>query len=471
MKPRVANSRAPARSPGIAAGTGWVLGLLLAINLVNYIDRYILAAVEDQIQRDFGSTEAQTGLLATAFLISYMCFAPLFGWLAARYSRWMLVGAGVLLWTIASGATGLATSLGIMLATRVFVGIGEAAYGPVAPTIIADLYPIERRGQVLAWFYIAIPVGSALGYMLGGQVLHLGFSWHWAFFIVVPPGLLLGLWALVMRDRPRQEFVPPASDLLAAAAALECPSLESPPTKFSDFKKLLSIPSYIYNTAGMTAMTFASGGLAFWIPRYLVWRKVHAGLLDPSDSELRRQALTHANWVFGLIVVISGLVATLTGGWLGDRLRSRWPGSYFLVSAWGMLIALPFFLAALFVPFPAAWVMIFITCCGLFFNTGPTNTILANVTQPSIRAAGFALNIFIIHLLGDAISPPLIGKINELFGQPVEAAANSQFDRLLSTNMNAGFAAVSLAIFASGVFWLLGSKHLHSDTRRVEDLG
>jgi MFS family permease len=447
------------------------LGLLLAINLVNYIDRYILAAVEDQIQHDFGSTEAQTGLLATAFLVSYMCFAPLFGWLAGRYSRWMLVGVGVLIWTIASGATGLATGLGIMLATRVFVGIGEAAYGPAAPTIIADLFPVERRGQVLAWFYVAIPVGSALGYMLGGQVLHLGFTWHWAFFIVVPPGLLLGLWALLMRDPRRKKSMPRAEDFLGPAAALEIPALETPPAKFSDYNQLLRIPSYIYNTAGMTAMTFASGGLAFWIPRYLVWRKVHAGLLDPSDRELRRQALTDANWVFGLIVVISGLAATLAGGWVGDKLRSRWPGSYFLVSGWGMLVALPFFLAALFVPFPTAWIMIFITCCGLFFNTGPTNTILANITRPSIRAAGYALNIFIIHLLGDAISPPLIGKINELFGEPLDAASTNHPDRLLSTNMNAGFAVVSVAILASGVFWLLGSKHLERDTGRVEGLG
>src|SRR3954468_14142113 len=126
--PTAANSNVPLRSSGVAAGAHLALGLLLAINLVNYIDRYVLAAVEDQIQHDFGSTEAQTGLLATAFLVSYMCFAPLFGWLAARYSRWMLVGIGVLVWTMASGATGFATGLGIMLATRVFVGIGEAAY-------------------------------------------------------------------------------------------------------------------------------------------------------------------------------------------------------------------------------------------------------------------------------------------------------------------------------------------------------
>jgi MFS transporter, Spinster family, sphingosine-1-phosphate transporter len=470
LKPVVANSKNLLRSPGVVVGARWVLALLLAINLVNYVDRYILAAVEDQIQHDFGSTEAQAGLLATAFLVSYMCFAPLFGWLAGRHSRWTLVGIGVLVWTVASGATGLASGLGIMLVTRIFVGIGEAAYGPVAPTIIADLYPVERRGQVLAWFYVAIPVGSALGYMLGGQVLHLGFTWHWAFFIVVPPGILLGLWALLMRD-PRRRRTPAGSDDISDSAALATAAFETPPAKFSDYKQLLHIPSYIYNTAGMTAMTFASGGLAFWIPRYLVWRKVHAGLLDPADLELRRRALTDANWTFGLIVVVSGLAATLAGGWVGDKLRSRWPGSYFLVSGWGMLVALPFFLAALFLPFPTAWIMIFITCCGLFFNTGPTNTILANVTRPSIRAAGYALNIFIIHLFGDAISPPLIGKINDLFGHPAEIGATNHLDDLLRTNMNAGFAVVSVAIFASGVFWLLGSKHLDTDTRRVEELG
>ncbi len=464
---------------GIVPGARLALGLLLAINLINYIDRYILAAVEDQIQHDFRSTEAQTGLLATAFLVSYMCLAPVFGWLAGRYSRWMLVGIGVLLWSLASGATGLATGIGIMLATRVFVGVGEAAYGPVAPTIIADFYPIERRGQVLAWFYVAIPVGSALGYMLGGQVLHMGLTWHWAFFIVVPPGLVLGVWALLMRE-PLREDVAAARRRGAVVGGLpeQSAEVQPKPAKFHDYKQLLRIPSYVYNTAGMAAMTFAAGGLSFWIPRYLVWRKVHAGLLDPANAELRRAALTDANWTFGLIVVIAGLGATLSGGWLGDKLRDRWPGSYFLVSGYGMVLALPCFLAALFVPFPVAWVLIFLTCCGLFFNTGPSNTILANVTHPSVRAAGYALNIFIIHVLGDAISPPLIGKINTIFGQHVGAVSQAGtaaltsakvVDEIVSTNMNAGFAAVSLVIGLSGVFWILGSKHLARDTQRVLD--
>jgi MFS transporter, Spinster family, sphingosine-1-phosphate transporter len=429
------------------------LCLLLTINLFNYIDRYILAAVVPEVQRDFNASDKVMGLMATAFLLSYMCFAPLFGWLADRYRRWMLIGGAVLVWSLASGATGLAATLTMMFLLRVFVGVGEAAYGPVAPTIIADLYPVARRGQVLAWFYVAIPVGTALGFMLGGRVLAMGFSWHWAFFFVVPPGLLLGVLALLMRDPPREDV-----------AAGQKPQ----PAKLADYKRLLKIPSYLLNTAGMTAMTFAMGGIAFWIPKYLVWRKIQAGQLDPANDLLRKAALTSANDAFGPIIVVTGLVATLGGGWLGDKLRPRWSGSYFLVSGIAMLLAFPLFLLLPITPFPTAWLLIGAVSFCIFFNTGPTNTILANVTHPSIRAAGFALNIFIIHALGDASSPFVIGWINEAFEgkpNPIILAAG-EAGAVFRGNMDAGFMAVSGMILLSGLLWLWGARYLERDTQR-----
>ena len=429
------------------SGARWSLCLLLTINLFNYIDRYILAAVVPEVQRDFNASDKVMGLMATAFLLSYMCFAPLFGWLADRYRRWMLIGGAVLVWSLASGATGLAATLTMMFLLRIFVGVGEAAYGPVAPTIIADMYPVARRGQVLAWFYVAIPVGTALGFLLGGRVLAMGFSWHWAFFFVVPPGLLLGVLALLMRDPPRED--------VAGAAAGE----KRQPARLADYRKLLRIPSYLLNTAGMTAMTFAMGGIAFWIPKYLVWRRIQAGQLDPANELLRKAALTSANDAFGPIIVVTGLVATLSGGWLGDKLRPRWSGSYFLVSGIAMLLAFPLFLLLPITPFPTAWLLIGAVSFCIFFNTGPTNTILANVTHPSIRAAGFALNIFIIHALGDACSPFVIGWINEAFEgkpNPIILAAG-EAGAVFRGNMDAGFMAVSGMIFLSGLFWLWGA--------------
>src|SRR5205823_6687911 len=147
--------------------------------------------------------EGALGSLNLAFMVSYMLAAPLFGFLADRMARWFLVGVGVLLWTAASGASGLAPSFLVLFLTRCFVGIGEAAYGPVAPTVIADLYPVRQRGSMLAWFYVAIPVGSAFGYILGGQVSAWTGDWRWAFYVVVPPGILLGIWCFLMKDPPR----------------------------------------------------------------------------------------------------------------------------------------------------------------------------------------------------------------------------------------------------------------------------
>ena len=409
------------------------VALLLSINLMNYVDRQVLAAVEVKIGEEFAKggqpiDDWQMGLLSTAFLLSYMLASPLFGWFADRTSRWKIVAVGVFVWSLASGASGLAEFYLALLLTRVFVGIGEAAYGPTAPTIISDLYPVERRGSVLAWFYMAIPVGSALGYVWGGHLAEMPeWGWRWAFYLSAPPGILLAIWALFMHE-PRRAV---NADGTAARKA-----------SFADLKVLLQTPSYVYNTLDMTAMTFAIGGLAFWMPRNIVLFRGEGTLADVGTK-------------FGGITVVSGLVATLAGGYVGDKLRNRFPGSYFLVSGVGMLIGLPLFLGFLVAPFPFAWGLLFAAEFCLFFNTGPSNTILANVTHPAVRASAFAVNILIIHMFGDAISPSLIGWITD----------STKSAELPVGNMNLSFGAgVSLAIFLSGVFWMLGAKHLERDT-------
>ncbi len=415
-------------------GAKWTLLLLLGINLFNYVDRFVLAAVVPRLKEQFHASDKQVGALATAFLVSYMVLAPVFGWLADRWGKWTLIGVGVLIWSVASGASGLAAGIGAMLLTRVFVGVGEAAYGPTAPAVISDMYPVDHRGRALAWFYAAIPVGSALGYLLGGLVLTAterwhwfawsGYTWQWAFFLVVPPGLLLGLLSFFMRDPP-----PGVADRGAT---------DAPPrhAKLADYWILFRTPSYVLNTLGMTAMTFAMGGVAFWMPTYIVWHSHETISLD------------RANAIFGPVIVVSGLAGTLAGGAAGDWLRSRWSGSYFLVSGAAMTLAFPMFYFLTITPFPAAWALIFVASFCLFFNTGPTNTILANVTHPALRPAAFALNILIIHALGDAISPALIGGINDVSGG----------------NMNAGFVAVSITTLIGGLCWLWAARYLARDT-------
>jgi MFS family permease len=396
--------------------------LLIGINLFNYIDRQVLSAVEPEIRATFfrpgdPNAMAMTGALATAFLVTYMLAAPALGWLADRFSRWFIIGCAVVLWSLASGASGLAMTFTMLLLTRVFVGIGEGGYGPAAPTILADLFPLTVRGRVMAAFAAAIPVGSALGYVLGGTIaVHLG--WRWAFYLVTPPGLLLGLFCFFQRD-PRARL---GGRSLRKRASLE------------DYLALVKTRSFVLNTFAQTTMTFALGGIAFWMPAYLQFRQ------QPPSSRI----------LLGAITVVAGLISTIVGGFLGDRLRARVAGSYFLVSGIGMLIAFPLFLGMLYAPFPAAWALFTGAVFFVFLNTGPSNTALANVSMPSVRATAFALNILIIHALGDATSPPVIGLIAGRI------------------NMNAGFLLVSAMMLVSGLFWLAGMKFLSADTETVE---
>ena len=328
----------------------------------------------------------------------------------------------MILWSLASGGSGLAATFAILFATRIFVGIGEGGYGPAAPTILSDLFPIETRGRIMAIFCAAIPVGSALGYVIGGLVgAHLG--WRWAFYLVTPPGLLLGLLCFWQRD-PRV-----AADHLAQ---------KSPRRSIRDYLNLFRTRSYLINCIAQTLMTFVTGGLGFWVPAYLRYRN---------------QSPDVGMTIFGLITVVAGLVSTLLGGVIADRLRSRFPGSYFWVSGIGMLIACPIFIVTLYIPFPAAWIAMFLAIFFLFLNTGPSNTALANVSLPAVRATAFAANIFVIHAFGDVQAFWLLGYIGG------------------HTNMHVAFLFVSGIILASGVVWLLGVKYLAADTAAVETPG
>lgn len=414
------------------------LFVLLSINLFNYIDRYILAAVEPRIREAFfdkNDPDAATNLgwLGSAFMVSYMVVAPVFGWLGDRTRRWTIIGLGAIAWSLASGASGLATTFTVLLITRIFVGIGEAAYGPTAPTIIADLFPVQRRGAVLAWFYAAIPVGTAIGYALGTTVAAKTNSWQWPFYSVVPWGIALGIWAIFRPEPPRG-----LSDRVDAKRR----------TSLADVLILFKTRSYLFNLAGMTAMTFALGGISFWIRTYV---NEYRGLNNEAAT----------GTTFGAIVVVTGLAATLFGGWLGDRLRARFSGSYFLVSAAGMLLGFPLFLGVLYTPFPLAWVFLAAAVFCLFLNTGPSNTIIANVTPAPLRATAFAVSIFTIHALGDVISPPIIGRICDA----------TRTDQLPHGDMNKAFLAISLAILLSGVFWALGARFLAKDTANASGQG
>ena len=368
-----------------------LLWLLFAVNLFNYIDRQILFSVFPAVKADLHLTDTQLGLLASAFMWVYLSVAPVFGVLADRRSRPQLMGLGVGIWSAATAFSGMIRSYGELLLGRALVGIGEASYGSVAPAMLSDAFEPAHRGRALALFSMAIPVGSALGYLLGGAFERV-FGWRAAFFIVGIPGLWLAWTVGRLSDVARGGPDPSARGPVRPAAP-----------RLADYLELLRTKTYLLNCLAMTAMTFAVGGLAAWVPTYLV--------------RIRGMGLAEANLVFGLLTLVSGLGGTMAGGWLGDRLLPRLPTAYFLVSGVGLAVSVPCAAAVILLD-DRTWVLaaIFLAEVFIFLNTGPLNAIIANVSRSEVRATAYAVNIFIIHALGDAISPAIVGMVSDRVG-------------------------------------------------------
>ncbi len=357
------------------------LVLLTALNLLNYIDRSVLNAVQPLIQNEFHVSDAQIGRLTTVFLIFYTLAAPLMGPLADRYSRRLIIGLGAFAWSGATLLTAVTHSYDALLLRHTLVGVGEASFVTISPTVVADLFPESMRGRVLGFFYLAIPVGFALGYPIGGY-FGTHYGWRAPFLLAGIPGFVLGTLVFFMPEPPRGQF----------------DSLQETPERGS-VRGLLHNPAFLTATLGMAMMTFAQGGLLVWMPTFL--------------SRMRGYTLLQANNIFGLIIAIDGTVASLAGGWLGDRLLRRTRSAYYLVSAASMGLGIPVMMVALFNRGPAMVPGIALSGFLLLLNTAPLNAAVINSVGAHIRATAIAVNLFVIHFLGDAFSPWLIGKVSD----------------------------------------------------------
>ncbi len=351
--------------------------VLTALNLLNYADRNVLYAVQPLVQDEFHLTHTQIAYLTSAFLGFYMVAAPFVGPLADRYSRKVIIVLGAVFWSALTLLTAVTHTYGELLVRHTLVGVGEATFVTIAPTFVVDLFSEDKRARILGVFYLAIPVGSAAGYLLGGYLAPI-YGWRFPFYIAAAPGFALALAVLLLKEPERGQF----------------DTLKATPERRT-ILGLLHNRAFLTATLGMAAMTFSLGGIQVWMPQFLF-------------SE-RHYSLERANLMFGLIVVVDGIVASLAGGWLGDYLLRRTKSAYYLVSAISMALGVPFMIVALFssgrLMVPAIGVAAFF----LLLNTSPLNAAVINSVDAHIRATAISVNIFVIHILGDVPSPTMMG--------------------------------------------------------------
>jgi MFS family permease len=425
-------------------------GVLFAMNLLDYLDRNILTAIRDPIRADIAMDNAQWGMLASIFLISYSVVSPVMGWMGDRYRRTRLLAVGIGVWSLATLGTGLARDYGHLALARSFLGIGEATYGVIAPTILIDLFSRHQRSRLLSAFYLAMPIGASLGIALG-PVLAAALGWHRAFFVVGAPGMAAAFLILLLPEPVRG-----ASEAVDPGRLREH---ELAGARREDYIDLMVNSSYTYSVFGMAAYTFAIGGMLIWVPNYL---------FSTRGFEPKQTGLT-----LGLVTLAAALVGMTAGGWLSDRLARARPGALFVVPGVAMIGSIPFVLLALSSrSAPVIYAAIFAAEALMFVNTGPCNAIIANVVQPNLRAAAYAISVFAVHFLGDIWSPTLIGKAADLFGDP--ETMDSSIGRALRSigavptqvagqkpeNIVAGLLIVVPALLLSGMVLIAGARHL-----------
>jgi MFS family permease len=363
------------------------LAILTGLNLCNYLDRYVLPAVQSPIQRELGLSDTQLGAVLAAFTFGYFITSPIFGYLGDRMPRKWLVVSGVLVWCAGTMLSGRAHGFVSLLCFRSLIGFGEASYGTASPAWIADLYAPARRNLALSVFYVAIPVGSALGFIVGGGIAA-AYGWRAAFLAAGIPGLLLAL-ILTAMGEPRRGAQDPAADRPLAA-----------PGAMRSFGRLLRLPAYRLVVAGYVAQTFALGAFANWASAFL--QRVH------------HMEMASADRFFGLAVVATGFVATGVGGFWGSAWQRRSRSGYAGVLALSAAAAVPLSFAAFAVP-DLFWAKAALVGAMfmLFLSTGPVNTLILETVPVTLRASAMALSIFAIHALGDLWSSALVGWLSD----------------------------------------------------------
>jgi MFS family permease len=400
------------------------LAILAFINLLSYLDRYIPAAVLESLKKsDLGLTDTNLGMLMSGFLIVYTLLAPVFGALGDRRSRPRLIAIGVACWSFATVLSGFAVNFLTLFAARAAVGVGEAAYVTIAPSLLSDYFPVRQRGRVMAIFFCAIPVGSALGYVVGGQIDKL-YNWRAAFFVAGIPGLILAALCLLLRDPPRgiqDRAAGLAKDTSKPArAGISREALKT-------YGRLLRDKPYALTVLGYAAYTFAIGGLAYWMPAFL--------------ERTRGLSRSEATVNFGTIVVITGFIGTFIGGWMGDYFAKSARTGYLWLSAIATLLAAPFVWLALTTASTTLYtIYMVIAQLLLFLSTGPINAAIVNLVIASERATAIALSVFAIHVLGDALSPLIVGAISD------------------ASSLQQGVKILPVAVLVGGFVWIWAAR-------------
>lgn len=438
----------------MASSKSQVVALLFTISLFNYIDRWSVAAIINDLQAPpkkggFGLTDLEGGLVTSVFIVTYMILSPIFGYFGDRVPRIPLLFCGIISWSAAGLFASFSKFYWQFLIFRALVGVGEASYAVLAPTIIADLYAGVERTRVLGLYTASVPIGSAMGYIYAGEVARV-LDWRWAFRFTPFVGVVLACMLLCfVNEPPRGE-----ADGVVHSPHDSEEKLSERHSGFAGFLRdvieIWRIKSFFWSTFGAVGMTFTAGALAQWA----------TALLQRANCE-STDAFCEATITrtFGTISIVAGVAGCLLGPHMAKSYSKRDSAGDAIVSGLVLLIATPFvFLAIYFAGsrYMLTWLLIFLgeTLVSVTWPLLPA--IQLSVVPPEQRNTANGISLTVSHILGDSVSPVAIGVLADSLH-----AKGSGFSRAESLQ-RALYVSV-VASFVGGFFFLICAKTLHKD--------
>ncbi|KAM3932734.1 protein spinster homolog 1-like [Leptodactylus fuscus] len=432
------------------------VAIMSFVSLIHYIERFSASGVLPDLQKAFNMSDSVSGLLHTVFIASYMLFGPVFGYMGDRWNRKYIMCAGTLFWSIMTLSISFVPNqyFLLLLAMRALVGVGEASFSTVAPSVIADLFVADQRSRMFSIFYLTIPVGCGLGYIIGSKVVSAaGGDWHWAFRVTPGLGVIAVLLLLIFVKEPPR----------GAADGKNKNKSVSSNNWISDVKKLFKNRSFLFSTLGCATVAFVAGAIGLWAPSFLT--RARSLLLEKEPCQTGT-CTYNDSLIFGVLTVISGILGVLAGVEISKKYRKNNPRADPLVCACGLLCSAPFLFLALVladISLVATYVFIFIGETFLTFNWALVAEILLSVVPPTRRATAGAVQVTVAHLLGDVGSPYLIGFISDLIHG---AAAETTLSRYRSLK----YALLTCAFMEAigGAFFLANAHFIERDRKEAE---
>ncbi|CAJ0588780.1 unnamed protein product [Cylicocyclus nassatus] len=410
-------------------GSIWKMSILIAINVLNYMDRFTVAGVLSDVQAFYSMNDAQAGLLQTAYMVFFMLVSPVWGFYGDRYNRKHLMTGSLILWTCTVLlSTFIPKSMfWLFVIARGVIALGEAGFSTVAPSVVADMFAGGSRSRMLMLFYFAMPCGSGLGFIIGGRVAALAGHWTWGVRITFVVGAVCIAFMAFFLDEPeRGAAEKEQGEILKSFAAS---------TYYEDLKALATNLTYIFGTAGYTAIVFTVGTLSWWVVVTVVHNEAHQMGLNHTHL-LETERKDRISLIFGAITCVSGIVGVALGSILSMLIRNgvgpfkcvQTERSDPIVCAVGSFLAAPLlYLSMISIPvnMGAAWVLFFFTITVACFNWAIIVNMMMDIIIPPRRNVANSWQIMISHTFGDAFAPYIVGLISDAIrGDDTSPGAN-----------------------------------------------